>query len=52
MPAHGAVRVLIDGAFTPGFDETTGLLLALGWLVGITVAAAAVFHRTAAARNA
>ncbi|HSJ83194.1 MAG TPA: ABC transporter permease [Acidimicrobiia bacterium] len=52
MPAHGTVRVLIDGAFTPGFDETTGLLLALGWLVGITVAAAAVFHRTAAARNA
>jgi hypothetical protein len=52
MPAHGAVRVLIDAAFTPGFDETTGLLSALGWLLGITVAAAAVFHRTAAARNA
>jgi hypothetical protein len=52
MPAHGAVRVLIDGAFTPGFDETTGLLLAVGWLAGITVAAAAVFHRAAAARNA
>lgn len=51
MPAHGAVRVLIDGAFTPTFDETTGLLLALAWLVGITVAAAAVFHRLAAPRT-
>jgi hypothetical protein len=52
MPAHGAVRVLIDGAFTPGFDETTGLLVGLAWLVTITAAAAAVFHRTAAPRNA
>ena len=52
LPAHGAVRVLIDGAFTPGFDEATGLLLAIGWMVGITAIAAAVFHRTAAARNA
>ncbi|MEX2419725.1 MAG: ABC transporter permease [Acidimicrobiia bacterium] len=52
MPAHGAVRVLIDGAFTPSFDEAAGLLLAMFWLVGITAAAAAVFHRTAAPRNA
>lgn len=47
MPAHGAVRVLIDGAFTPTFDESVGLLLALGWLVLITGAAALVFHRVA-----
>jgi hypothetical protein len=52
LPAHGAVRVLIDGAFTPGFDETAGLLLGIVWLVGITAVAAAVFHRTSAARNA
>lgn len=52
MPAHGAVRVLIDGAFTPTFDEFGGLILALIWLVGLTAAAAAVFHRTSAPRNA
>ena len=50
MPAHGAVRVLVDGAFTTGFDETTGLLLAAAWLVGITAAAAGVFHRLSANR--
>jgi len=52
MPAHGAVRVLIDGAFTASFDETTSLLLAVGWLVGVTAAAAAVFHHTSAPHNA
>lgn len=48
MPAHGAVRVLVDGAFTASFDETTGLLLTVAWLVAITAAAAGVFHRLAA----
>jgi len=48
MPSHGAVRVLTDAAFTPSFDETAGALLALGWLAGITLAAAMVFHRIAA----
>ena len=44
MPAHGAVRVLIDAAFTSRFDEAGGTLLALGWLAAITVAAGMVFH--------
>jgi hypothetical protein len=52
MPAHGAVRVLIDGAFTSGFDETAGLLLTAAWLVGITAIAAVVFKRTAAQAKA
>lgn len=52
MPAHGAVRVLIDGAFTPTFDEAGGLILALAWLLGLALAAAAIFHRTSAPRNA
>jgi hypothetical protein len=52
MPARGAMRVLIDGAFTPGFDETGGLILAVAWLIGITAAAAVIFHRTSAPRNA
>ncbi|MEX2324040.1 MAG: hypothetical protein WEA29_09765 [Acidimicrobiia bacterium] len=52
MPAHGAVRLLIDGAFTPTFDEAGGLVLALGWLLGLAAAAAAIFQRTSAPRNA
>jgi hypothetical protein len=48
MPGYGAVRVLVDGAFTPTFDETTGLLFALAWLVGVIAAAVGVFHRVAA----
>ena len=48
MPAHGAVRVMLDGAFTSGFDEIGALGLALAWLAAITVAAVAVFHRLAA----
>jgi hypothetical protein len=51
MPAHGAVRVLVDGAFTPTFDEVGGLILALVWLVGLTAVATAIFHRTSAPRN-
>ncbi|MFP5252208.1 MAG: ABC transporter permease [Actinomycetes bacterium] len=50
MPAHGATRVLVDGAFTPSFDETTGLLIGLAWLAGITTLAVGVFHRLAAPR--
>ncbi len=52
MPAHGATRVLIDGAFTPTFDESGGLILTIAWLLGLTAAAATVFHRTSAPRNA
>jgi hypothetical protein len=40
LPAHGAMRVLVDAAFTPGFDEAAPLGLAVGWLValgGLTV---------------
>ena len=50
LPAHGAVRVLVDAAFTASFDDLTGLLLASTWLVGLTAAAAGVFHRLAASR--
>lgn len=52
MPAHGAVSVLVDGAFTSTFDTAGSLLLAALWLGGITLAAAVVFHRLAAPRYA
>jgi hypothetical protein len=50
MPAHGAVRVLIDGAFTSTFDEAGGLLLATAWIVGLSAVAVLVFRRLAAVR--
>ena len=44
MPAHGAVRVMMDGAFTPNFDEAGALALAAAWLAGLTTLAAIVFR--------
>ncbi|HEX6299314.1 MAG TPA: ABC transporter permease, partial [Acidimicrobiia bacterium] len=52
MPAHGAMRVLIDGAFTPTFDESGDVFLSLAWLLGLAAVAAAIFHRTSSPRNA
>ena len=48
LPAHGAVRVLLDGGFTATFDETGALLRGLGWLAGLTLLAAAQFRRLGA----
>lgn len=45
MPAHGAVRVMMDGAFTTSFDESGALLLALAWFIGLAAIAALVFRR-------
>jgi hypothetical protein len=35
LPARGAVRVLIDAAFTLTFDQIGGLWLAIAWLIGL-----------------
>ena len=45
VPARGASRMLIDGAFTIRFDELGGFLLSLGWLAALMIATAIVFHR-------
>jgi hypothetical protein len=45
LPAHGAMRVLMDGAFTPGVDEVGALVLALGWLAALAVLAGFAFRR-------
>ena len=47
LPGYGASRVLYDAALSPSFDETRALLLALGWLVGLTLLASALLRRTA-----
>lgn len=51
LPAHGAIRVLLDGAFTASFDEYGSLALALAWLVSVTAVAAAQFHRLASPQH-
>ena len=53
LPARGASRVLIDGAFTGRFDEFGYLLLGLGWLAAFSVVTVVVFRqRTGAAVTA
>lgn len=51
LPARGAVRVLIDAAFTPTFDLVGDLMLAILWLLGLVVAAAILFQRIAAPKR-
>ena len=52
LPARGASRVMIDGAFTEHFDQLRFLLLGLAWLVALTAATGEVFRRrTAASRR-
>ncbi|WP_108665334.1 ABC transporter permease [Euzebya rosea] len=50
MPAHGGIRVMLDGAFTASFDELAAFGLALTWLAGVTVLAVAQFRHLASPR--
>lgn len=52
LPARGAVRLLVDGAFTPTLDEIGSLLQAVGWLVGIGALAAIALATVAAPKRA
>jgi hypothetical protein len=45
LPAHGAIRLLLDGAFTATVDEALALTLALAWMLAIAGVAGAQFHR-------
>jgi len=45
LPARGASRVMIDGAFTNSFDQAGYLLLGLAWLAAFSAATTVVFHR-------
>ena len=51
LPARGASRVLIDGAFTARFDEVGYLLLGLAWLAALTAATAVVYQRRTGSRG-
>lgn len=47
MPGNGAIRLLIDAAFTPTIDDRAGILIGVAWLAGIAVLASVVFRRLA-----
>lgn len=47
LPAWGAVKILVDAAFTGGFDQGGALLGTLAWLVALGAANAVVFSRIA-----
>lgn len=47
LPARGSAQILVDAAFTPDFDQTNGLILALAWLIGLIVVTSIVFRRIA-----
>jgi hypothetical protein len=40
--------MLLDGALTTGFDETTPLLIGLGWLIGLGIAFALTYRHSVA----
>ncbi len=44
LPGHGAVQMMMDGAFTTSFDELGAVLLALAWLAALGVGAALSFR--------
>ncbi|MHB1850493.1 MAG: hypothetical protein ACYCVO_16120, partial [Acidimicrobiales bacterium] len=50
LPARGAGRLLLGGAFSTGSAQIGYLLLALGWLAALTAAAALVFRARIGAR--
>lgn len=52
LPGRGAVRVLVDAAFTPSFDGMTSLLASLAWIAVLVVAAGLAFRSSAAPRRA
>jgi hypothetical protein len=45
LPSHGAVRIMVDGAYTSSFDEVSAIILAVVWLSALAGAAGVTFHR-------
>ncbi|WAL49781.1 ABC transporter permease [Rhodococcus pyridinivorans] len=45
LPGYGPVRVVLDGGLTVGFDTTTPVLVALAWLIALTVMAGWLLRR-------
>lgn len=48
LPGWGSTRMIIDGAFSPGFDATAGLLAALGWALVLLTGVVLLLRRAVA----
>jgi hypothetical protein len=51
LPARGAGKLLLDGAFTSGFEQFAYLLLGLAWLGILTVGAVLTFRHQIGVRS-
>jgi len=51
LPARGASRLLLDGAFTSSVDTLGYLLLSLAWLGALSAAAVVVFQRRTGSKS-
>jgi hypothetical protein len=45
LPGYGGSRILLDGALTAGFDETSPLIIGTAWLTVLALAATSVYRR-------
>jgi hypothetical protein len=50
LPGYGGTRLFIDGALTASLDETQALVIALGWLAALAIAATLLFRHAATGR--
>jgi len=50
LPGYGPTRVLVDGAFSGGFDAIGPLLVALLWLAALSVAVVVLLRRSLGGR--
>ncbi len=46
LPGYGPTRVMLEGAFAPRFAANVPLLIALAWVIGLTLAVYVVLRRT------
>jgi hypothetical protein len=50
LPGYGPTRVLLDGAFSQGFDASGALAISLLWLVALAVAVVVLLRRSLGSR--
>ena len=50
LPGYGPTRVLLDGAFSQSFDALGPLIVALAWLLGLSVAVIVLLRRSLGGR--
>lgn len=51
LPGYGPGRIMVDGAFSPGFHAAGPLAIALGWSVALVVFAGLVLRRAVGTRT-